>query len=109
VGWETRSRGGRYYTRSRRVCGRVVREYIGSGETAAIIAALDDRERRENYRRLSVVNVERARLESIDDLVSALSEATDREMRQVLEASGYHQHARGDWRRRRGTRSCEGE
>jgi hypothetical protein len=45
VGWETRARGVRYYTRSRRINGRVVREYIGTGPVAEAIAALEARDR----------------------------------------------------------------
>ena len=37
MGWEIRERGGRYYTRSRKFGGRVVREYIGGGSIAALI------------------------------------------------------------------------
>ena len=46
MGRETRKRGGRYYTKSKRVKGRVVREYIGTGEVAEIIATLDAAGRR---------------------------------------------------------------
>ena len=38
MGWD---KGGRYYTRSRRENGRVVREYIGGGRAGAIVAQFD--------------------------------------------------------------------
>jgi hypothetical protein len=34
MGWDK----GRYFTRSRKVNGRVVREYVGTGEVAELIA-----------------------------------------------------------------------
>jgi hypothetical protein len=45
MGWERRTRGGLYYTRSRKVAGRVVREYVGGGLLGRF-AALSDVERR---------------------------------------------------------------
>jgi len=41
MGWEKRARGGPYYTSSRKVGGRVVREYVGGGMLGHL-AALQD-------------------------------------------------------------------
>ena len=45
MGWER----GRYYTRSRKENGRVVREYMGGGRAGELVAQLDalDRDRRQ--------------------------------------------------------------
>ena len=42
--WEKRERGGLYYTRSRKVNGRVVREYVGSGASGELAALMDAQE-----------------------------------------------------------------
>jgi hypothetical protein len=42
--WEKRERGGLYYTRSRKVNGRVVREYVGSGALGELAALMDAQE-----------------------------------------------------------------
>ena len=42
--WEKRERGGLYYTRSRKVNGRVVREYVGSGASGELVTLMDAQE-----------------------------------------------------------------
>ena len=101
MSWETRGVYGPYYTRSRRVDGRVVREYVGRGPLAEIIAQADEAER--EARRLERGR-EREQLEQdreLDQLFSAYSAGVDELLRGVLEAAGYYRHKRGEWRRRR--------
>ncbi len=48
MAWESRTgTERRYYTRSRKIRGRVVREYVGRGSKAEIEAALDQERREE--------------------------------------------------------------
>ena len=93
---------GPYYTRSRRVDGRVVREYVGRGPLAEIIAQADEAEREAHrlQRRREREQMEQDR--ELDDLFGAYSAGVDELLRGVLEAAGYHRHKRGEWRRARG-------
>jgi hypothetical protein len=102
MSWETRGVYGPYYTRSRRVDGRVVREYVGAGPLADIIAQADEAER--EARRLQRQR-EREQMEQdrrLDETFSTYSAGVDELLRSALEAAGYHQHKRGEWRRARG-------
>jgi hypothetical protein len=96
MGWE---KGG-YYTRSRKVQGRVVREYIGSGPLAEIIAKQDCVERalkqadREDFRALQNMLDER------DQLDSNINQLTRVAVRAAMVAAGFHSH-KGQWRKRR--------
>jgi hypothetical protein len=100
MGWDK----GRYYTRSRKVAGRVVREYVGGGALGRLAAELD---RLARQRRQAEARAERARaaesaaaLDALDGNVCTLIGLTDLVTRAALAAAGYHQHARGHWRRR---------
>jgi hypothetical protein len=105
VAWETRERGGRYYTRSRRSPddGRVLREYVGSGPLAELAAEADrtKRELAEAERKREKTELER--LDALAAPVLEISEAAEILVRAHLIACGYHRH-KGEWRRARGER-----
>jgi hypothetical protein len=101
MAWERRERGGIYYTRSRRIGGRVVREYVGRGPLAeaaaredAVRAAKREAQRREWRARREEIEAVDAQLAQLDALCRML-------VRTELEAAGFHQHHRGEWRKRR--------
>jgi hypothetical protein len=99
--WERRVRGGRYYTKSHRVGGRVVREYVGTGPLAELAARLDAEERRRREEERASQREERKRLDALAAPVVELCEVAEVIARAALIASGYHQHHRGEWRKRR--------
>jgi len=99
-------KGRLYYYRKERIGGKVVSTYYGpaNGELARLWASLAaiDRERRERERmERTIARNEFAELVStLPELVELLAEAK-RAMAEALEAAGYHQHKRGEWRKRR--------
>lgn len=104
MGWETRERGTRYYTRSRKIGGRVVREYVGSGTLAELVAQQDASTRAARCRELAAKREEKGKETAIErDLVSYYAAVTQ-VLQQHMEAADFHQHARGEWRRRRMTK-----
>src|SRR5215204_1380636 len=100
MAWEKRERGGVYYTQSRKVDGRVVREYIGGGALGELAARMDaeDRQRREEKR--AAWREEREHLEELAGLVDELCEDVETIARATLLAAGFRRHKRGEWRRK---------
>jgi hypothetical protein len=98
MAWVTKGKR-RYYYRSRRVGGRVVREYYGCGPLAEMAAHLMDMRRRARTAR----DREAAQFDDVDAGFRQLHAHLDRAAAAHLLAAGYYRHDRGPWRKRRGT------
>jgi hypothetical protein len=106
MGWETRRGQGHYYTCSRKVNGRIIREYIGTGLVAELAAQQDAEERAQRLAERERLQHEATRGASAAAPLMQLSQLLDGLTAAALIAAGYHQHHRGAWRRRRhGTHS----
>jgi multidrug efflux pump subunit AcrA (membrane-fusion protein) len=97
VGWEK----GRYYTRSKKVNGRVVREYVGFGRVAELAAELDAIERQQRQAERAALLAKRAELDALDAPLDDLNDLAELLARAALMAAGFCQHKRGEWRKRR--------
>jgi hypothetical protein len=97
MGWETRKRGTRYYTRSQREGSRVIRKYVGSGPLAELIARFDKLQRIQREEEAAYWKAERERLERNGRFLSELEEAVKTLTEAYLLASGCHRH-KGTWR-----------
>lgn len=101
MAWESRRGSGRYYTRSRRENGRVVREYWGSGRLGELAAEMDQLEStRCEIDRLKW-KAEKEEIEQVDRQIQKLEEMANELMSLELNVAGFHQHHRGEWRKRR--------
>jgi hypothetical protein len=101
MGWEKRDRGGLYYTRSKKVGGRVIREYVGGGTLGHLTALQDAQERRRREGEAALCKEEREKLDALVAPVEDLCEAAEILYRAALLAAGYRRHQRGEWRRKR--------
>ncbi len=101
MGWEKRERGGLYYTRSKKINGRVTREYVGGGPLGKLAAEVDALERSRREEEAEARRAEQELLEGLEASVRKLCEITEALAHTALLAAGYHQHNRGEWRKRR--------
>ncbi len=101
MAWEKRDRGGLYYTRSRKVDGQVVREYIGGGAWGELAAQMDALKRCQRQEEVQALTEECKRIEALQTSLEELCEAAEVFTRATLLAAGYRRHNRGEWRRKR--------
>ena len=97
MAWETRKRGGRYYYRSRRVGRRVIKEYVGRGAAAELIAELDRQNRAKRQEAIEAVRRTQNRLDEATKPLTVFISNLDVLVQAELLAAGFHDH-RGEWR-----------
>lgn len=100
MGWEQRG-GVRYYYRAKRDCGRVVKEYIGTGRVAELMATHDELERAERTAATDAIQRAKTQLQELGAALTPLDEVADTLAALVLVAAGFHRTNRGPWRKRR--------
>jgi hypothetical protein len=91
----------RYFYRSVRIRGHPVRRYVGAGPAAELAAAVDELRRLERAIETRECRAEQERLAAAGAPLLQLCDLTDNLARATLLATGFHQHARSEWRRRR--------
>lgn len=96
--WDKRG----YYYRKKRIGRRVVSEYVGKGPGAALLASCDENERAGRLQERKAFQAMKREHDTLEENAAAFDAITTALMKQELEAAGYHQHARGQWRKRRG-------
>jgi hypothetical protein len=101
VSWDKKSRGGKYYYRSRRVDGKSMKKYFGRGPVAELAARLDEREREDRRTEREERLVEQVRLAAADLAFADARSLVDLLVRTALILSGFHLHRGSEWRRRR--------
>jgi hypothetical protein len=96
MSWETRGNP-TYYYRARKINGRVVKEYLGTGASAEAAAA-EDEARRLARQIASAYEKEDALASAMDSFL----DLSDTLCKGSLVVSGYYRHHGGEWRRRHG-------
>lgn len=74
---------------------------MGRGPKAELAANEDTAKRAERAARRQAAEVNRLREEPVGDLLAELDGQVTLALRAALAAAGFHQHARGQWRRKR--------
>ena len=100
MAWEKRKRGTRYYTRTRRVSGVYIREYVGCGVAGELAATLDAMEREQRAEAKRQRKADDEALRALDGMLAGLHDTCDVVAKGTLASAGYYQHDHGEWRRR---------
>ncbi len=90
---------GRYYYRTKKVGGKVVREYCGSGYAGELSARLDEVERERRKHAQASAKFEQDCINARDSTVNEFDDLANMLARVALMAAGYHQHHRSEWRK----------
>ena len=100
MGWQTIG-SGQYYTRSVREGGKVRREYVGSGSLAVLAAYADAQAREEKAKKRAEQQQAREAEDEETRVMRWYCRAVEGVLRSELTAAGYHQHDRGEWRKKK--------
>src|SRR5262245_17308435 len=100
MSWQPRTYGV-YYYRSVRVGGRVRTLYFGGGAAGEFAAAVDQLAKLERLEERERLRAYLGRERRAEEALDRLGEAARLLAHAALLAAGYHQHSRGEWRKRR--------
>lgn len=100
MSWQSR-KGYLFYYKSLRIGGRVRCWYFGSGPAGELAALFDLLRKIERLEEKERVHAELAKERAVDDALKRLCEVASLIARAALLASGFRQHGRSEWRKRR--------
>jgi hypothetical protein len=89
-----------YYYKSRRIGRHVVKDYIGRGPAAELVAQADAINRDERRQRAAAAAASQRQYVDLDLGLKRFHDESNWLIRAALVAAGHYQHARGKWRRR---------
>ena len=104
MSWERRRNGRLYYYRARSVGGKIIKEYLGRGPKAEQAAREDAEKRAQREAHQQHQQQRRREYEAMQLALAALGTECQNLVRASLLNAGYHQHDRGEWRKRRANR-----
>lgn len=99
MGWEKRG-SGQYYYQKKRVNGRVVSQYVGSGILAEASQMLDQAEKGKRDLEKIEQQAEKERVAALDQAVDQNLVSIGELIESTLIAYGYHK-VKGEWRKKR--------
>jgi len=99
MAWATRGNG-TYYYRNRRIGGKVVTQYVGSGYSATLMQMLDEHERQDAAQKRQAWQAVKDNEEQLDAMLDEVTALVNAYAGAMLLVSGYHLHKR-QWRKRR--------
>src|SRR5262249_50374138 len=100
MGWEVRGER-RYFTKSRKKGGRVVREYVGGGSLGELVAAADALRRADRRAAAAAFQAETARWDAALTPLLRFIHLTDVLTKAALYAADFRRHSRSTWRKKR--------